>query len=395
MSERSKLLSLTALAALATMGAGAACEGVDGDDAACATPGTICTWAGTGQRSFNGDGRGRRDSSFYWPMDIDFAPDGRAYILDWQNHRVRRAGVDGRIETVVGTPLPGDGPPDQSDLRPEGALGTTVELNHPTDVALLPDGAVLIAAWHNHKIRRLDPRTGRVHVICGSEPGHGGDGAPAASALLGQPKSVATDAAGAVYVTDSRNQRIRKIESADPAARIVTVAGSGRKGPEGDGGVPKDAAFHMQQVDENPEPGGGIALDAQGRLYLADTFNHRVRRIDLGAGTVTTVAGNGAPGSGGDGGPAVLAGLAAPRDIEIGPDGKLVIADTDNHRIRVVDLATGIIETVAGDGVRAFAGDSGPAAAAQLDRPFGVAFDGAGNLYIADTFNDRIRKVTR
>src|SRR5262245_29499263 len=116
-------------------------------DTTCKGPGTICTWAGTGERAFNGDGLPLDETAFYWPMDVEFAPDGRGYVLDWNNHRVRQVGADGRLKTVIGTDYVGDGPYDQSDLRPEGAAGNTVELNHPTDIQFLPDGTLLLAAW--------------------------------------------------------------------------------------------------------------------------------------------------------------------------------------------------------------------------------------------------------
>jgi sugar lactone lactonase YvrE len=371
---------------------GSLLQGVlESDD--CRGPQAICTFAGTGQPAFDGDGRPRRASSLYWPLDLDFAPDGRAYLLDWQNHRVRRVNGDDRLETVMGNDLVGDGPADGGDLRPEGAPGIEVELNHPTDLHFFPDGAVVVAAWHNHKLRRLDPVSGRVTVLAGSGPGKSGDGGPAAQALLSQPKSVVVDARGNIYVTDSRNQRIRCIDAA--SALIMPVAGTGQLGFQGDGADPMAASFFLQEANENPEPGGNIALSADGRLYIADTYNNRIRRVDFQARTVETIAGNGQAGFSGDGGPAVEATLRRPRDLELGPDGYLYIADTDNHRIRRVHLQTGQIETVAGTGSAGFSGEAGPALQASLHRPFGIAFDQAGNLYVADTLNNRIRRIAR
>lgn len=359
---------------------------------ACAGSGTVCTWGGTGQAAFNGDGLTLDKTSFYWPIDLEFSPDGRAYLLDWNNHRVRRVEADGKVRTVVGSDLPGDGPPDQSDMKPEGAPGTTVELNHPTDLQFLPDGTLLVAAWHNHKIRRYDPNTDRVTVVCGSTPGYTAMHDVAIRALLNQPKSIAVDSKQNIYIADSRNQRIRVINT---DGIIDSVAGTGKLGFGGDGGLPLMADFHMQESNENPEPGGSITTDLDGRVYLADTYNHRIRRIDFAAGTVTTIAGTGTSGFSGDGGPATAANLNAPRDLEFGPDGRLYIADTDNQRIRVLDLTTGIISTFAGAGQAAFAGDGGRADSASFSRPFGIAFDRDGNLYVADTFNNRIRKVVR
>ena len=139
----------------------------------------------------------------------------------------------------MGNDLVGDGPRDQGDMKPEGAPGIDVELNHPTDVTFSPlDGSVLVAAWHNHKIRRLDPQTGRVTVLVGSGAGKTGDGAAAKAALLNQPKAVALDAAGNIFVADSRNHRIRRIDAA--TGFIATVAGNGMAGFAGDGGQPAD-----------------------------------------------------------------------------------------------------------------------------------------------------------
>jgi DNA-binding beta-propeller fold protein YncE len=380
-----------------------ACDDGGGDP--CLKPQAICTWAGNGEPAFNGDGLARLSTALYWPMDLDFAPGGGpAYLLDWQNHRLRRVTADGLVETVMGSDLPGDGPPDQSDMKPEGAPGVAVELNHPTDVTFSPiDGAVVVAAWHNHKIRRLDPQTGRVNVLVGAGPGKTGDGADAKAALLNQPKAVALDAAGNMFIADSRNHRIRRIDR--DTGIITTIAGNGMAGFAGDGGAPLAASFHMQFElcttapdgkvtcsNENPQPGGGITLDDLGNLYVADTYNNRVRKIDLAAGVVSTVAGTGAPDFSGDGGPAVAATLRFPRDLEIRA-GRLYVADTENHRVRAIDLATGIITTIAGNGQPTFAGDGGPAAQASLNLPFGIALDSEGALYVADTFNNRIRRI--
>jgi len=180
------------------------------------------------------------------------------------------------------------------------------------------------------------------------------------------------------------------------------VVGTGKRGGTGDGGDPLLATLSFQQgLDQatgggdNPEPGGGLALDAAGRLYIADTENHRIRRVDFTAGIIETVAGVGTPGFSGDGGLATAAALSYPRDIEIGPGNRLFIADTDNQRVRAVDLTTGVITTVAGTGDAGFSGDGGPAAVAVLWRPFGIAFDPSGDLYVSDTYNNRIRRVVQ
>ena len=386
-------LSLASLSLpLALAIAAGACDsgGTPAPGPAC-TSGTICTWAGNGDPAFFGDGLDRREAMLYWPVDLAFAPDGRAYVLDWQNHRVRRVNLDGTFETVMGTGDVGDGPDAGNERTAPGVAGTDCNLNHPTDVTFDRDGNVVVSAWHNHKIRRLDPATGLEAVVSGAGPGFTGDGMPALGALMNQPKAaVVSPATGAMYVLDTRNFRVRRI---DTEGVITSVVGSAMAGFAGDGGPPSEAQLKFQMANDNPEPGGGLALDAQDRLYIVDTENQRIRRVDFAANIIETVAGNGTAGFSGDDGPATEASLAWPRDAAIGPDGRLYIADTDNDRIRAVDLATGVITTVVGDGVARFGGDGEAPTAASLSRPFGLTFDGVGNLYIADTMNNRIRMV--
>src|SRR5437762_1905910 len=178
----------------------------------CAS-GTNCTWAGTGDPAFYGDGLDRRVAMLYWPMDLAFAPapDGRAYVLDWQNHRVRRVNADGTFQTVLGTDDVGDGPTAGNERTAPGVAGTDCNLNHPTDVTFDLDGKVVVAAWHNHKIRRIDPDTGMEDVVSGAGPGFSGDGMPAIGALMNQPKSVVVSrTSGAIYLADTRNFRVRR-----------------------------------------------------------------------------------------------------------------------------------------------------------------------------------------
>jgi sugar lactone lactonase YvrE len=385
-------VSLSVLGAVVAAGCGSDNVVPPPPPPACSS-GTICTWAGNGEPAFYGDGLDRLEAMLYWPTDLAFAPDGRAYVLDWQNHRVRRVNLDGTFETVMGTGDVGDGPDTGDERTAPGVAGTECNLNHPTDVAFDRDGSVIVSAWHNHKIRRLDPTTGMEAIVSGAGPGFTGDGMPALGALLNQPKAAVVDpATGAIYLADTRNFRVRRI---DTDGVITTVVGSAQAGFAGDGGPPIAAQLKFQMANDNPEPGGGLALDGQGRLYIVDTENHRIRRVDFAADIIETVAGNGTPGFSGDGGPATEASLGWPRDAAIGPDGRLYIADTDNHRVRVVDLETGVIQTVVGDGMARFGGDGGVPTDASLRRPWGITFDLDGNLMIADTMNNRLRMVMR
>lgn len=353
--------------------------------------GAVCVWAGTGALGFDGDGHLRQESRLYWPVDLTFGPDGRAWLLDWNNHLIRKVNKDQTLQTVVGNFFVGDGPPDFSDLTEPGARGTDVALNHPTDLEFGLDGKLYFAAWHNHKLRTLDPHSGRVQVMCGRGAGYAGDGGPAGGALFNQPKAIAIDDEGAMYVLDQRNFRIRKI-TGDSDATIATIAGMGKAGYSGDDGPAVDALMNFE-TGGNPEPSGALALGPNRTLYVADALNHRIRRIDLESGQISTVAGTGEAGYSGDGGEATEAQLNNVKDLEFGPDGRLYVADTDNQRIRAIDLETGRIETVVGTGK---AGEGKPGRAADefaLNRPFGIAFDSDGTLFIADTFNSRIVEV--
>lgn len=355
----------------------------------CTDPATLCTWAGTGEAGYDGDGNHRLESLLYWPIDMTFTRDGVAYVVDWNNHTIRELQDDGTFKTVIGSGFVGDGPPDQSDLQEPGAVGTTIDLNHPTQLLELPSGKLLLVSWHNHKLREYDRDTGRAVVTCGSAPGFEGDGGTARTAKLNQPSQVALAEDGTMYILDMRNQIVRRVA---PDSTISTIAGTpGAAGYDGDGGDPLQAMFRFP-AGSNPPPGGALALDPQGRIYVSDTLNHVVRRIDLAANTIETFAGTGEAGYGGDGAAATQAQLNNPRDLEVSPDGEtLYIADELNHRIRAVDIESGVIKTAAGNGEAGYDGEGRAPAQTSLNRPGGIAFDGDGKLYISDSYNHRIR----
>jgi sugar lactone lactonase YvrE len=368
------------------------CTGVEG---------SICTYAGTGFSAFDGDGKDRLYTTLYWPFDMEFTASGRRIVLDWNNHRVREILPDDTFLTIAGTDFVGDGPADLSDLTPAGADPLTVDLNHPTDIQEMPNGDVLIVAWHNHKFREIGGEDGRVRVTFGAGAGFAGDGGPAIDARANQPARASLDAHGNLFLVDQRNQRIRVFYNYAEdrgAALVATVAGSGVRGFNGDGEA-LATQFNFP-TGGNPEPTGGIAIAADGAIYFADTNNDRIRRIDFTSGdflsgTVTTVAGSGTRGYSGDGGAAIEAQLSFPQDVEIGPDGNVYFTDTNNDRVRMIEVSTGIISTVAGSGEKGYSGDGGPAVEAKLNRPFGIAFDENGDLFISDSFNGRVRKVER
>jgi hypothetical protein len=359
--------------------------------------GHACTWLGIpGKEGFNGDGKLRQDTKIYWSMDMAFGQDGIVWFIDWNNHLVRRVLPDQTVETVLGSidpaGFPGDGGP--GETLPGGALGTTVSLNHPTDLALDADGNLLVMAWHNHKLRKLDTSTLYSTIECGNGAGFAGDGGPASLALFKQPKALELGPNGERYIVDQQNFLVREI---DAAGIIDSIAGTHQQGDgslQGDGGPALQANLSLA-AGSNPEPSGGIALDGR-KLYFSDTLAHRIRVIDLDTHTIDTVAGTGEAGYGGDGGLASEAQLNHPLDLEIGPEGDLYIADTNNSVIRAISHDDGTIRTVAGTGQPGLDPRDGKLATeTMLQRPFGIQFDLDGNLFIADTMNSRIVKVAR
>ena len=257
---------------------------------------------------------------------------------------------------------------------------TEATLNTPAALAVDPMGIVYVADAFNHRIRRIAP-DGAITTIAGTgEAGVTGDGGVAVDARLRSPLGIAIDGEGSIYIADTYNHRIRKVT---PDGVISTIAGTGESGFGGDGGPATQAALAYPT---------SVAVAADGAIYIADTRNHRVRKL-AADGTLTTVAGTGAAGFSGDGGPATIARLNSPRGVAVSPDGKLYIVDRENRRIRMV-ATDGLITTIAGTGSSGFNGDRGDATLATLRAPYGVAVDDRGNLFIADTFNHRVRKVS-
>ena len=335
--------------------------------------GTVTTIAGTGEFGFNGDGGPATDARLAFPTGVAVNGAGNLYIADLRNHRIRKVDSSGTITTIAGTGELGFGG--------DGGPASEGRLAFPTGVAVDGAGNLYIADSRNHRIRKVDS-SGTITTIAGSgETGFdggsfGGDGGPATDARLARPNDMAVDGAGNLYIADSGNNRIRKVDS---SGTITTIAGTGELGFGGDGGPAPDARLAFPT---------DVAVDGAGNLYIADPRNHRIRKVDS-SGTITTIAGSGELGFGGDGGPATDARLAFPTDVAVDGAGNLYIADSRNHRIRKVD-SSGTITTIAGF---VDPGDGGPAPDARLAAPTGVAVDGAGNLYIADQVNHRIRKV--
>jgi trimeric autotransporter adhesin len=391
------------------------------------TTGDIYTIAGNGKRAFSGEGGPAVKAQLYIPGGVALDGAGNLVVADTGNNRIRvsvagtgtfygQAMTAGDIYTIAGNGTGG--------FSGDGGPAAAAELSHPQAVAVDGAGNVLVADSGNNRIRVVAARTGTfygramtagdIYTIAGNGTGgFSGDGGPATAAALSQSFGVAVDGAGNVLVADSGNNRIRVVAAATgtfygkamAAGDIYTIAGNGTAGFGGDGGPATAARLDFPF---------GMTVDGSGNVVIADGFNDRVRVVAAGTGTfygtamaagdIYTIAGTGAQGFSGDGGPATAAKLYGPEGPVLDGAGNLIFADSGNNRVRVVAASTGTfygkamtvgdIYTVAGNGAMGFSGDGGPATAATLAGPTAIAVDGGGNLLIADAANNRVREVT-
>ncbi|MER5681531.1 RICIN domain-containing protein [[Kitasatospora] papulosa] len=330
----------------------------------------ISTVAGTGVAGFRGDNELAVTAQLNRPYGIALDSTGSLYFSDYNNHRVRRISTDGKISTVAGS---------GAGYRGDSGPAVSAQLNCPREVAVDAAGSVYITDAANHRVRVITT-DGKINTVAGTgTAGFGGDGGPAVKAQLNYPLGVAVDSTGNVYISDHGNHRVRKIA---PDGQISTVAGTGAAGFKGDDGPAVSAQLNRPYA---------LAVSDADVLYIADGNNHRVRKV-AADGSISTVAGKGTAGFSGDGGPATSAQLNLPLGVVMDSAGALFISDYNNHRVRKV-TPDGKIATLAGKGTGGFGGDEGPAAAAQLNNPFGLAVDCVDALYIADHINNRIRRV--
>jgi sugar lactone lactonase YvrE len=405
--------------------------------------GTVATVAGTGVKGFSGDGTPATQAKLYYPSSLEVDGKDNLYIFDTYNLRIRKVDSSGTITTIAGKgDFPegdepnGDGGPatqaylyspygmvadgagnlyltDYSAIRkitPDGIITTVAgasnpgedlfgsfsgdggpaiqaRFNSPAGLTLDAEGNLLISDNGNRRIRKIDS-SGVISTMVNGTDGLRDNG-PATLASLDYPSSVTVDPSGNLFIADADNYRIRKVGT---DGVISTLFGDGASGYSGDGGPAQEALFGDLS---------DISFDANGNFYLVDYYNNRIRRVGAD-GVIRTIAGSGGAGYAssfmGDGGPATRAEILTPGGIAFDAAGNLYFADTDNNRVRKIDTA-GIISTVAGNGVlnndfeSGFSGDDGPATKAQLYSPLSVAVDKKGNLYIADLYNHRIRKV--
>jgi sugar lactone lactonase YvrE len=332
---------------------------------------------------WTGDGGPANGAQLQLPVGIAVDGAGNLYIADSANNAIRKVTTDGNINTIAGLG------PTAPGFSGDTAAATAANLDGPLDVAVDSSSNVYIADTNNANVRKITS-DGNINTIAGSTAivsnavtvmfGYSGDGGAATSAELAGPAGVAVDAAGDIYIATYADNRIRKV--AATGGNISTFAGNSGYGFAGDGGPALSSQLSAPR---------GICLDSAGNLYLADRWNNRIRKI--AGGTISTIAGNGQANFGGDNGPATSAQLSAPDGVAVDHSGNVYIADFLNNRVRMVSPG-GVITTIAGNGNSGFSGDGGPATSAQLSQPAGLAVDAAGNLYIADSNNSVVRKVT-
>ncbi len=340
-----------------------------------AATGIITTYAGIGTAGFSGDNGPATAAQLQNPQGIALDRAGNLYIADYGNSRIRRVDATTHlISTVAGSNATGFGG--------DGGLATAAAIS-AFSVAVDSAGNMFIADGNNQRVREVSP-SGVIATAAGTgSRGYSGDGGAATAAPLSYPTSIAVNAAGDIAVADSGNSRVRSV---DPATGVIsTIAGGDLFATLGDGGL---------AVDANAGEPISVRFDAAGNLYFVDLDNDLVRRVDAVTSIITTVAGNGTTGFSGDGGPATSAALDGPVGLAIDGHGNIFISDSSNQRIRRVDATTGVISTVAGNGTAGYAGENVAATSAMLNYPLGIAVDSAGNLWIADNDNNRVRRVT-
>ena len=349
------------------------------------TTGKIRVVAGSGVEAFNGDGEPAKKASLNMgvnnlPNGIAVDHNGNVLFADKFNNQIRRVdAATGVITTFAGS---GPGGYYSGGYSGDGGPATSASLNLPGEIAFDTNGNLFIADSQNGRIRRVDASTGIITTVAGNGGfTFSGDGGPATAASLNHPAGVVLDTNGNLFIADAYNCRVRRVDAS--TGIITTIAGDGQFSFGGDGGLATAASLWFPI---------GVRVDADGNLFIADLYNYRVRRVDASTGIITTFAGNGQSGFSGDGGPATSAGMS-PVGVAIDSAGNLVFADADNRRIRRVNLSTNIVTTVAGNGEFCFYGDGGPALAASLCAPQGLTADPSGNLLAYDTNNGRIRRI--
>ena len=331
----------------------------------------IYTFAGNGSVGYCCDGLNAAVAQISNPVGVAVDASGNVYIADYLNHRIRKVNTSGIISTIAGTGIAG--------FSGDGGPAISAQIYDPHGVSIDASGNIYIADQGNNRIRKVNV-SGIITTIAGTGgTGYSGDGGLAISAQIYGPTAIAIDASNNILIADLGNNRIRKVNT---SGTITTIAGTGTSGFSGDGGNAISAQINFPNA---------IAVDLSGNIFIADANNKRIRKINT-SGIINTVAGTGTNGFSGDGGLATSAQLSFPFGVAVDVSNNIYIADNPNHRIRKVN-ASGIINTIVGNGIGSFSGDGGLATSAQIFAPYSVAVDVSNNIYIADWANVRIRVI--
>jgi sugar lactone lactonase YvrE len=322
-----------------------------------------------------GEGAAADQAKLTSPFGTAFDSAGALYFVEMLGHRVRKIGADGRVVTIAGSGRAGSG----GDDGPASAA----ELNGPHSLAVTRSGDIFVADTWNNRVRKIDANTGKISNIAGTgRKGFSGDGGPAVRAEFGGIYCLALNELGQTLdLADLDNRRVRRVDL--KSGIVTTVAGNGKKGVPHNG----DDARSAPLVDPR-----AVALDGRGNLYILERGGHALRVVDR-SGKIRTVAGTSQQGDSGDGGDARLATLNGPKHLCADTGGNVLIADTENHRVRIYNPEKGTIEAFAGTGHKGQAGVGGAPGAAELNQPHGVSIGPGGVIYISDSSNDRILKI--
>jgi len=339
-----------------------------------AVQGYLITMAGNGDQGFSGDGASAISAELAFPNSIAVDADKNIYISDSVNNRIRKVTFStGLISTVAGN--------GNSVHSGDGSAATDAGMS-PNGVAVDSAGNIYISDGVNNRVRKVTVSTGIISTVAGDgTSSYSGDGGLAVSAGV-DPFAIAVDSAGDIYIAG--HHRIRKVS----AGNISTVAGSGGGGIL-DGGYSGDGGLATSAELNTPN---GVALDSDGNIYISDGANNRIRKVTVSTGFITTIAGSGVTSYSGDDGPALSAGMTAD-GVAVDSDGNIYIADRDNHRIRKITVSTGIISTVAGNGLAGYEGSGLLATNTRLNQPNGVFVDDDDNIYISDSSNHVVRRI--
>ena len=337
--------------------------------------GIIETVAGNGSEGWAGDGGPATEAACQEPYACEFDPQGNMVVCMGRQHRIRRVDAQTGIITLVA----GTG---EAGYTGDGGPALNADINQPYGLAIDVNGDMYFSQRFDPAVRKIDGSTGIISTVAGTgEFGYSGDGGPGNQAMLREPNDVFLDRRGGLLIADIQDQRIRRVDL--ETGIITTFAGTGEKSRAGDGNQAVEASLMGPRA---------VCMDSLGNTYVAEREGNGVRKVSPD-GTLTTIAGADSEfGYSGDGGPALAATWGAPKAMRCDLNDNIVVVDTENDAVRLIDQLTGVVTTIAG-GRAGGEGDGGPAVQAGLGRPHGCGIDAAGSLYIADTQNNRVRAV--